>query len=79
MRLYKRLSFGLSVRPHIALNVIISTVCGRIDLKFGGDLQVDLHLLFHFLFLLSSSSSSPFSLEFKVIHIYKAKQHVGNG
>jgi hypothetical protein len=32
-----------------------------IDLKFGGDLQVDVHFLFLHFFLLSSSSKSSFS------------------
>jgi uncharacterized membrane protein YgcG len=37
---------------HITINVIFSDVCGQIDLKFGGDLHVD--LLFQFLLLFFS-------------------------
>jgi hypothetical protein len=40
-------SVCLSIRLHVASNVFFSAVSARIDLKFGGDLQVDLllHLL----------------------------------
>jgi hypothetical protein len=64
MNLYKNLCnlVGWSVRPsvgsYIALNAFFS-VCGRIDLKFGGVLHID--LLFLFLFFLISSSNSSFS------------------
>jgi hypothetical protein len=60
-RLYKRLrpsirpsvspSVGPSICPHITLNAFFSAICGRIDLKFGKDLYVD--LLFQFLFFFS--------------------------
>jgi hypothetical protein len=43
--------FGFLVGSHITLNLIFSAVCGRIDLKFGKDLQID--LLFQFLLFFS--------------------------
>jgi hypothetical protein len=46
----------LSVRPHITLNAFFSAVCGRIDLKFGGDLHVD--LLFQYLLFFVSQHNS---------------------
>jgi hypothetical protein len=76
---------GMLVRPHIALKCFFSAVCGRIDLKFGGKLQVNLHFLFLCFFLLSSSSksfsksSSSFTLELEFICIYEAKQHIMKG
>jgi hypothetical protein len=45
-----------------------SAVCGRVDLKFGGDLHIDLHFLFLLYFLLNSSFNSS-SSEFEIIHI----------
>ena len=62
--LYKRLcllvgqSVCRSVCPHITLSVIFSAVHGRIDLKFGGDLHVDLLFQFLIFFFLNSSNSS---------------------
>jgi hypothetical protein len=52
---------GWSVSHHIIFNVILSAVCGWIDLKFGGDLHVDLIFKFLFFFFLNSSSNSSFS------------------
>jgi hypothetical protein len=46
---------GLSVYPNIALNVIFAITCGRIDLKFGGDL-LDNFLFFSYPFC---SATSP--------------------
>jgi hypothetical protein len=39
IKYFVRRSVGPSVGPLITLNVIFSVVCGRIDLKFGGDLH----------------------------------------
>jgi hypothetical protein len=60
---FVRWSVGGLVCPKIALNAFFSTVCGRIDRKFGKDLQVDLHFQFLLFFLLSSffNSFSSFS------------------
>jgi hypothetical protein len=67
-RLYKRLwcpmvccLVGWSVGPHITLNLIFSAVCRWIDLKFGGDLHVNLLFQFFLFFFLNSSSNSSFS------------------
>jgi hypothetical protein len=62
---------GLLVRNYITLNVIFSAVYGRIDLKFGRDLHIDLLFQFLFFFFLSSSSNSfsSFSSEIKLIYL----------
>jgi hypothetical protein len=64
----------------------VSAVCGRTDLKLGGDLLVDLLFLFLLFFLLSSSNSffsssfsSSSSSEFEFIGIYLAKQQIWRG
>jgi hypothetical protein len=68
MRDFVHLSVGLpvgwSVGPHITLKNIFSAVCGQIDLKYGGDLHVDLLFQFLLFFVLSSSSNSSFSSSF---------------
>jgi hypothetical protein len=51
---------GRLVGSHITLNVILSAVCGRIDLIFDRDVHVD--LLFQFLHFFFLSSYSNFSL-----------------
>jgi hypothetical protein len=60
-------SIRLPVYPKSVSKFLFTAVHGRIDLKLGGDLQVNLHFLFFF--LLSSSSNSSFS-ELEFIHIY---------
>jgi hypothetical protein len=57
---------GPSVHPYITLSAFFSAVCGRIDLKFGKDLHVDLLFQFLFFFFLNSSKSS-FSSELEFI------------
>ena len=57
------MSVGWSVGPNITLNVIFSTISRRIDLKFGGDLPVN--LLFqipHFFFSAPPLTPSPQNL-----------------
>lgn len=71
MHPYQRLS--LSVFPfvsllHITSIVIFSFIYRLIDLKFGGDLHINLHFLLLFFVLSSSSNSSP-SSEFVFIRI----------
>jgi hypothetical protein len=55
---------GVLVGPHIALNAIFSAVCGRINLKLGRELHVDLFFQFLLFFFLSCSSNSFFSSSF---------------
>jgi hypothetical protein len=52
---------GWSLGPHITLTVIFIAICGQIDLKFGGDLYVDLLFQFLLFFFLSSCSNSSSS------------------
>jgi esterase/lipase len=66
---------GLSVGPHITLNVIFSAVCGQIDLKFGRDLYVGLLFQFLLFFFLNSSSNSSFSSEIKLIYDQWLRQY----
>jgi hypothetical protein len=78
------MSVGWMVHPSLYCfkrKMFFLSLFGWINLKFDGDLCINLNFLFLHFFLPSSSFSSfsPSSSEFEFICIYKVKQQIGIG